>query len=763
MVSRWLPLGVFFLMVASAFAGVAAAQNETTTPPSSSSSPPPSSSSSSTTSAPPSSSSDPPSSSSGSPPASSSYPPPSYSCPPPPDPCSPPPGGSHPPPPGGQCPPPPNPCSPPPGGNWGHPPQCAPAPGPCGPPGGPGPYGQPIDDPCRAKWEQARAQLEAYHQEYWSKREEFNRRFVEERDAFSREAQNPDDWRQFMEKRNKAADDLVRSYMSELEAKKKSLLGECAGRDGGFGMGPGDLQIPGPPAMNERPMHEQLPRMPHGGSGEFFDKAEALRRECMARAEGVMGPGFRDGPRPGPGARPGPREGGFGGGSGEPLRAPDEPFRPREPRQAPPPDGGFERQPFPDEHRDGPRESGFRDGPQGRPYPGGGPMGGDMDPEKMRKVREIMRECEEKVRDFSEREHPDARGHERNGKPPKDFKERWGSLEMYWDDEKGRIIVQGRYLSLEGEPESQRIENIACRGVKQADSLLVDGILADFSPEESKEGTSLRITDSEKKLVLQLHDTPNCAILMKATREIKSLTLDVADHYECEKKGADLHCKSGKSEAKVLLRDGDVKISVGNVVKVVSGQANFIVKGGARNDREREMEAAIESKDLGAEVKIADEDGDVATDTTTYDGDMDIQVKKEGDNAVSVYVEGDEARTVSFVLDKDLLPGDEVAVQIFAVNEDGAEEPLDAQEASSIADVLAPNEDGDAEVEYRVVVDKKTGETNVLVAFGHFSQKKVQIQSADGSNLLPGFDLGLVVGALGLVALALGVGRRRSA
>jgi hypothetical protein len=391
-----------------------------------------------------------------------------------------------------------------------------------------------------------------------------------------------------------------------------------------------------------------------------------------------------------------------------------------------------------------------------------GPMGPPrMDPAKMQQMSEIWRECEKRIREIFEKERMDRR----EQAPDEGFREGFGSLEMYFDEASGLMIVKGNFVSLKGNPESQIMQDLTCDGPKYLDQLFANGLLADFRPEQTAEGTALRIYDSSKLAVIAIHDNPRCVINVSPSAEIPAVTLDLADHLDLEKNAAgDLRFTDGDVDGIILLHGGEAEVGDGNKV-VLSGRATFLVKNqdsGSERLGER-YDQALEQKKIGAEIKI-DFDGGLASDSTPL-GDMETNVTGQK-NKVTIVLdsEGGVGKTVSLEFARDVFETDDLAIEVVGVDANGTETVLNAVESDSLSDVLEPADDGADGVEYWIVEDKNG--FHVLVSFAHFSEKRVTIQSAEEpkvtkDSLIPGFEAPLLLAVAGIV-VAYGIRRREA-
>ncbi|MBI2077454.1 MAG: hypothetical protein HYT80_03660 [Euryarchaeota archaeon] len=731
-------------MTLGLFVGSAAAQNETSPPPTSASAPPPTSES-----APP------PTSASAPPPTSSSYAPPPSPCPegswwdPGPQACvssAPPPSGTYYPPPSGTYYP-PSPC---PDGSWWDPGRQMCVSGAPPPPGYPmpGPSVMPYPQAdCGGKFEQVRPIIEAFRRDIDARMRSFQEEFNQARTEYSQSRHSSEEWQAFMQSWQEKGRSSTQADASSVEAEVRAILGECFEMMGVAHMlqGPPGFQQPpmggpmGGPGMPPGQPFNQLPPppMPGGGDPRFrlSEEGQAIRAECEEKVRALMPAPMNPGMQAGMGPMPMmPMDGSMmppPGGmypSGGMMPPPDGMMYPSGSMMPPPPGGMM-------------------------PPPGGMPMGPmGMDGELQQKIHEIMRECEKRIRETFE----DSRDH---GPEGPGFDESFGSLEMFFDEESGRIIVQGKFIALEGDPESQMLSDVTCDGALFIDSLFVNGLLADFRPAQTSEGTALQVFDSEHKKILSIHDNPRCVINVAASDEIPSITLDLADHLEVEEsEGGGLKFSDGDIDGVLLLHGADAELGDGNQV-VIEGKGTFLVKsrgatsaalGGSR------YEDAIESKRLGAEVKIGKgEKDDLDVDSVPL-GDIEVDVEG-GDNEVSATIDSEEGtgKTVVLEIDSDVFSSDELSVLI--TGEDNSS--LAFSEASDLEDVLDPTDDGPDGIEYWIVEDKNG--FHVLVSFAHFSVKHVKISSAEsgpGAFGIPGFESLLLVG--GLLAAAIVVRRR---
>lgn len=370
------------------------------------------------------------------------------------------------------------------------------------------------------------------------------------------------------------------------------------------------------------------------------------------------------------------------------------------------------------------------------------------------KLWEVKRECEERVHAlYKKNYHDDAESH----------KDSFGSFTMLWDPETGRIKVHGKHLSMTGIPEAQLMTEITVQGALVIDSLAACGLLAEFRPEQTSQGTAIQVFDSTGKHVLSVHDNPRGVINLRATDEIVCLTLDLADDLKLEDLGEKITFSGTGVEGAVLLHGGDVEVGDGNVLKI-AGAATFLVANEGVTDEPlgANYKKAILDKKLGAEVVISGEGDEVEGDSTPY-GDLEVDLDddaKKGEIKARVESASGTGKTVNFKVAKGTLPEGDVEVLVLAVNEDGTRSEICLREADDLDDVLDPLNDGDCS-EYWVVLDKYG--LQVLVSFAHFSEKEVTIRSlgASENGLIPGFETVAGLAAVGVVLIGVGLRRRK--
>lgn len=368
-------------------------------------------------------------------------------------------------------------------------------------------------------------------------------------------------------------------------------------------------------------------------------------------------------------------------------------------------------------------------------------------------IKETTGACEDRVREAFKEERQSRQDH---------FDGEFGSVDLYFNESTGMIVAEGRFIALDGNPESQVMQNFTCEGVATIDRLFLNGMLAEFEPEATKEGASLRLSDTQGAHVLGIHDNPRCIINFRPSAEITSMTLDLSDDLVIERNGAgDLRFRGDGVEGAVLLHGGDANLTEGNVL-LVAGKATFLVKNEDRTTERlgEKYHEAVEKKKIGAELKIGKKEKSLDVDEVPI-GDLETEVTGT-DNKVVITIDsaGGDGKTVSFEFARELFSFDDLTVEVKGVDEDGTVTTLAAREADSLADVLEPGDDGADGIEYWIVEDKNGFQ--VLVSFAHFSEKRVTVQSVDGPDIrsgAPGFGMAIVLAAA--IAASLVVRARR--
>ncbi|HLE97592.1 MAG TPA: hypothetical protein VI997_09505 [Candidatus Thermoplasmatota archaeon] len=340
---------------------------------------------------------------------------------------------------------------------------------------------------------------------------------------------------------------------------------------------------------------------------------------------------------------------------------------------------------------------------------------------------------------------------------------------------------------IEARPDGRTIHIVGAEGVEEdeAEELVED------EPEEATGGrpATLRIA---------IHDNPvggfdaRCHGAEGDEDEDPLCTLDLADGVdvsnpkETDGNGTRYILTYGEQEA-ILRVHGphewdDEELAFRGGLHLIVPAENF-VHDFANVDRDK-FRKATEDGDVLAEIDVVtDEDGDLESDTAVLSsdeededddaGDVEVEVSKKGKGvAVTIDAESGEGKTTVINVDPQSFGFDDFEdhgpssfhVVYVDIDDDGTETEVDIQEADGLEDVLDPSED---EPEFLLVLSK--GGLQLLVSHGHFSEKRVEIQSVDGTAA--GGDgptpeptpfpaaLGVLV-AVGVAGIA-AVGRRR--
>jgi hypothetical protein len=361
------------------------------------------------------------------------------------------------------------------------------------------------------------------------------------------------------------------------------------------------------------------------------------------------------------------------------------------------------------------------------------------------RMMKLKSECEAEMKAYLEKKHAEKKG---------DF----GSFLMREED--GKIVVEGKYLSMVGLPERQMLTEIALNKKVLIDALYANGYLAEFRPEQSEEGSALVVLDAAGNQILRVHDNPRGVIKLSTSSEIESLSLDLNDNLELTQDSEGIRFAYGEWKGALLVHKGSVEMADGNVL-TVHGKATFLVTNVYR-EKERlgdKYQDAVLHKKVGAEISV----GKDGTSDATPLGDLDVkETTLVGSKLSARFDSADgEGKTVVFKVESGLFACDGLRVKLYAVGDEGAESTLEIREADNLEDVLDPADDGPDGFEYWCVSDKDGQQ--ILVSIAHFSEKRVEFESAaieDALRLVPGFEATILVAASGCALVLAGLRRR---
>jgi hypothetical protein len=331
--------------------------------------------------------------------------------------------------------------------------------------------------------------------------------------------------------------------------------------------------------------------------------------------------------------------------------------------------------------------------------------------------------------------------------------ERLGSFAMEEGD--AEVRIRGAHVGFKGDKATEAIYGFTVDGQLWLDAIRKETPFTDFDVEDHQEGSVMAIQG--QGLRYRFHDNPTGVINLQVKEG--TIELDVADYLQASAQAKGVELTDGKVRA--LVRGSDVVLDGDRIT--LRGEATFLVLGAEQevlakvaNKHRGEIARAVDEKRVAAEVTIVAGSQGVEADRLTYE-DMAIEVEPKAKGVVSVRIDNPrhEGRTVVLNLEKGLLADlARVQVKVFDV-EGGSERPAGVSKASSLADVLDPTDDSG--MEWWLVTDEDGAQ--VLVSFTHFSEKRVEIQSASsGLSPVPGFDALLLLGALGAAVMVL---RRR--
>lgn len=270
----------------------------------------------------------------------------------------------------------------------------------------------------------------------------------------------------------------------------------------------------------------------------------------------------------------------------------------------------------------------------------------------------------------------------------------------------------------------------------------VDGVVVFTSIEYADDATGFEIdrngarirfeTDDSR---LEIHDTPTGQFWFRSDDTTLMLTLPPGG--SASEMGHGLDIRVDGRHARLIGSD----LSVDGDVITVAGHASFAspALGSPRSDA---AEAARASQHLGAEIDIAGgSDGIVAYDDVniTLDGDLEQGMR------IVLGSELDSGRT--FVIDLDADPGTQLNLSYYDIHDDGSETEVVFRMASSMEDVLDPDDDG-GQPEYWVFEDADG--LHVMVSVPHWSVHAIGLQSLGIQQVAPSVAIGIVAGLMGV-------------
>lgn len=298
--------------------------------------------------------------------------------------------------------------------------------------------------------------------------------------------------------------------------------------------------------------------------------------------------------------------------------------------------------------------------------------------------------------------------------------------------------VDGRYVSFNYTADPAALADVSVKGVPLFDAAALDGSAA-----HQFRGAAFALSGDNGSLVI--HDNPAVAFQIQPEDDTTwvlnlahHLTVNATDEEErwLVTDGRDLHG--------VLLFEDDPGYD--DVNKSFTGDegVRFVVvpeevhdagadDGGQMGSASEEAEISNAKRDalakgtLGAEVNLASGDnGSVEDQTVIYD-DLEVTLEEKEQGKVRFVVDGEleTGRTVVVNADPGLFEGERLSISYHDIYENGTEEEVPIRLASTVQDVMDPNDDSTPEY---LPAEGAQG-WQVMVSIPHFSAHAVTIQS----------------------------------
>lgn len=329
-----------------------------------------------------------------------------------------------------------------------------------------------------------------------------------------------------------------------------------------------------------------------------------------------------------------------------------------------------------------------------------------------------------------------------------------GDFDFAWKGQARVLEAEGQRLSLKIRPDLQRAESISIDGIALFTSIAPDAYLSAIQA-TAAHGGRLLATDEAGEAWLDANDGERAALRLHAPAGTNGLELLLAPDVKANQAGDAYDLAADGVNARLIVHDGAHALQQGRLT--LAGGATLLTFD---PDSELPWEDALANDGLGAEIRLADADGDVAADIFAL-GDLELTVERPRATSIILNVgsNDEEGRTLAFLIAPGLFGRPDLLVLADDVLANDRTRPLAVVAAQSLEDVLDATDDGEA-VEYWMEATEDG--TQLLVSIPHFSEKRITISAVLPPMVdLPELPAAGLVAALGALAAPALVRRRR--
>lgn len=304
--------------------------------------------------------------------------------------------------------------------------------------------------------------------------------------------------------------------------------------------------------------------------------------------------------------------------------------------------------------------------------------------------------------------------------------DRFGSFAMAHEGD--YVVVEGKHLRLEGLPEQNTVRDLSCDGRPLLDRVLHEHPAEAVMPHEGRV-TSMAFHDAAGEAFLQLHDDAKCTVKIAATPTIGWTKLAMPASLDCHLDG-DLRCH-GSDHVVVVHVEGHLD-GVAEHIYRLEGRAELFML-----PDDGEYADALAERRIGAEAIIGHDDDGLATQTVTL-GDMDVQIQGEKGHVTAIIEsEAGLGKTVSLEFAPGMFHG-VPRIEVTEVQPDGSVLALQVRMADSLQDVLDPVDASDDPDTVEAWVVEDADGMHVMLAFYHFSEKRVDLTQELADSAIEG-------------------------
>ncbi|KAB1186670.1 MULTISPECIES: PGF-CTERM sorting domain-containing protein [Haloferax] len=231
---------------------------------------------------------------------------------------------------------------------------------------------------------------------------------------------------------------------------------------------------------------------------------------------------------------------------------------------------------------------------------------------------------------------------------------------------------------------------------------------------------------------LRAHDNPKGTLVVSAGNESQYVTADLGANATAAQAGNSriIVEQDGRMGAFILVGNGSVTVNEeGNVTADLQNGSRLVYRSysDGRTDDDKQTEKLIASGSATTEVYVMQDGDETTVDAIHYDENTTVELSEQTKDNVTVTIDRSVHQgtvVVTSVSEEALAATDNLSVMV-----DGEA----AVQASSYTELQSAANGGETS-KYLVQETSAEGETNVLVAVNHFSERQVTMSGDDSSS-----------------------------